>query len=199
VAGINVGSGFTGNFLDFRKDGGLIARLSSDGNFECGQMLGLSGWGVRYDTGYNGVQCSNTDGMGISWSTSAAATSGKHVGIYGYQSEPGVVQVNSTVKGVFRDIRARMFKPDSTITAGGTTGAQTINKAAGSVNFAAAATSLVVTNSLVTASSIIIATIQTGDTTFTSIKAVVPASGSFTIYANAAATAETRVSFLVLS
>lgn len=83
-----------------------------------------------------------------------------------------------------------------TVTAGGTTGAQTINKVTGSVNFAAAATSLVVTNSYVTTSSIIIATVATNDTTMKSV-AVVAAAGSFTIYANAAATAETRVNFIV--
>lgn len=83
-----------------------------------------------------------------------------------------------------------------TVTAGGTTGAQTINKVTGSVNFAAAATSLVVTNSYVTTSSIIIATVAANDTTMKSV-AVVAAAGSFTIYANAAATAETRVNFIV--
>ena len=83
-----------------------------------------------------------------------------------------------------------------TVTAGGTTGAQTINKVTGSVNFAAAATTLVVTNSYVTTSSIIIATVATNDTTMKSV-AVVAGSGSFTIYANTAATAETRVNFLV--
>jgi hypothetical protein len=83
-----------------------------------------------------------------------------------------------------------------TITAGATTGAQTINKASGSVNFAAAATSLVVTNSLVTANSVIICTVGTNDTTLKSVAAVA-AAGSFTMHGNAAATAETRVNFLV--
>lgn len=85
-----------------------------------------------------------------------------------------------------------------TITAGGTTGAQTINKAAGSVNFAAAATSLVVTDSFVTANSIIICTVATNDTAFKSVQAV-PTSGSFTLFANAAAAAETRVQFIVVN
>ncbi len=87
---------------------------------------------------------------------------------------------------------------DKTITAGGTTGAQTIDKPAGSVNFAVAATSLVVTNSLVTSSSIIVATIGTNDATMTSVQ-VVAGAGSFTLYANAAATSETRVNFLVIN
>lgn len=87
---------------------------------------------------------------------------------------------------------------DATITAGGTTGAQTINKSAGSVNFAAAATSLVVTSNKVTASSIVMCTVATNDTTLKSVQCV-PTAGSFTIFGNAAATAETRVNFWVLN
>lgn len=86
----------------------------------------------------------------------------------------------------------------ATMTAPGTTGAQTINKTSGAVNFAAAASSLVVTNSLVTTNSIVIPVIQTDDATATSVKAI-PAAGSFTLKLNAAATAETRVAFLVLN
>lgn len=88
--------------------------------------------------------------------------------------------------------------PSKTITAGGTTGAQTINKPAGTVNFAAGASTLVVTNSLVTANSFVYCTIRTGDATAL-IKNVVPVSGSFTITLNAAATAETSVAFLVVN
>jgi hypothetical protein len=87
---------------------------------------------------------------------------------------------------------------NKTITASGTTGAQTINQTSGSVNFAALATSLVVTNSLVTTSSIIMATVASNDATMKSVQAVA-AAGSFTLYANAGATAETRVNFLVLN
>jgi hypothetical protein len=83
-----------------------------------------------------------------------------------------------------------------TVTAGGTTGAQTINKTAGTVNFVVAATSLVVTNSFVDANSIIIATVGTNDTTMKSV-AVVANAGSFTLHADAAATAETRVNWFV--
>ena len=87
---------------------------------------------------------------------------------------------------------------DATNTAGGTTGNQTINKPSGTVNFAASATSLTVTNSLVTTSSIIICTVRTNDTT-AYIKNCVPGSGSFTINLGAAATAETSVGFLVIN
>jgi hypothetical protein len=103
-----------------------------------------------------------------------------------------------SVANRWAEVHALQFLTDKTITAGGTTGAQTINKIAGTVNFAAAATSLVVTNSLVTANSVIIATVGTNDTTMTSVQ-VVAGAGSFTLHANAAATAETRVDFLVVN
>jgi hypothetical protein len=80
----------------------------------------------------------------------------------------------------------------ATITAAGTTGNQTINNRVFGVNFAAAATSLTVTNSLVSTSSVVICTVQTNDTTMKSVAAV-PGSGSVVLYANAAASAETRV------
>ena len=83
-----------------------------------------------------------------------------------------------------------------TITAAGTTGAQTINKPAGAVNFAAAATSLVVTNSLVTVNSVVNCQLATNDTTAV-LGAVVKAAGSFTIFMKTAPTAETRVDFVV--
>lgn len=86
---------------------------------------------------------------------------------------------------------------DRTITAAGTTGAQTINKLAGTVNFAAAAASVVVTDSICTANSLIFTTIRTSDATCVSIKNVVPGAGTFTITMAAACTAETSVGFWV--
>lgn len=83
-----------------------------------------------------------------------------------------------------------------TITPNGTTGAQTINTATGTVRFAAAATSLVVTNSLVATTSIILATVNTNDATMKSVAAV-PGSGSFTLFANTGPAAECGVTFLV--
>jgi hypothetical protein len=77
-----------------------------------------------------------------------------------------------------------------------TTGAQTINKPSGSVIIASAASSLVVTNSLVDANSVILACVASNDATLKSVS-VDAATGSFTIYGNAAATANTRVNFMV--
>ena len=86
----------------------------------------------------------------------------------------------------------------ATNTTAGTTGNVTINRTSGTCNFAAAASSLVVTNNLVTTASIVFAVVRTNDTTAT-IKNVVPAAGSFTIRLEVAATAETSVGFFVIN
>lgn len=87
----------------------------------------------------------------------------------------------------------------NTVTAAGTTGAQTINKISGTVNIAAAGTSVVVTNSLVTTNSLVSAFVITNDTNKTSVYAVVPAAGSFTIYVNPAPAAEISVGFKTIN
>ena len=119
---------------------------------------------------------------------------------YGFYSDidSGANRWNFYAAGTAANYFAGDMQLDKTVTASGTTGAQTINKNAGTVNFAAAATSLVVTNNRVTANSIIIATVATVDTTMKSVVAVAGA-GSFTLTANAAATAETRVNWLVIN
>lgn len=86
----------------------------------------------------------------------------------------------------------------STATPSGTTGAQTINKPSGSVNFAAAASSLVITNSLVTANSVVLATVNTADVSMQSVQAVAGA-GTITISPNNPPTGVVRVSFLVIN
>lgn len=87
---------------------------------------------------------------------------------------------------------------DKTVTTTGTTGAQTIDKNNGTVNFAAVATSLVVTNARVTVNSIIQCTVATNDATMKSAQCVA-GSGSFTIFPNAVPTGETRVNFSVFN
>lgn len=86
---------------------------------------------------------------------------------------------------------------EGTITGAGNTGAQVINKPSGTVRFAAAASSLVVTNSLCTTSHRVQATVCSNDTTAKAAAAVCT-NGSFTIYLNAAATAETEVYFTLI-
>lgn len=86
---------------------------------------------------------------------------------------------------------------EKTIVPPGTTGAQTINKTAGRVNFAIAATSLVVTNSLVTTNSIISATAATSDTTGY-VLSCIAAEGSFTINV-IAPTTEMAVNWIIIN
>lgn len=87
---------------------------------------------------------------------------------------------------------------DKTITPAGTTGAQTIHKQMGSVNVAAGQSSVVVTNNRVTASSLIFPSVSSNDATLKSVTWSA-ANGSFTLTGNAAASAETRINFLVLN
>jgi len=105
---------------------------------------------------------------------------------------------NGSAGEVFRTRTDGQIAFLATNTAGGTTGAQTINRPSGTVNFAAAATTLVVTNSLCTTSSLVFAEVRTNDTT-AYIKNVIPGSGSFTITLGAAATAETSVGFFIIN
>ena len=84
------------------------------------------------------------------------------------------------------------------VIAAGTTGSATINRRAGRVNMAAGASLLVVTNKLATVNSVILATVGSNDSTLKSVQAVSDA-GYFILHGNAAATAETRISFLLLA
>lgn len=83
-----------------------------------------------------------------------------------------------------------------TITPAATTGAQTIDRPSGTVNFAIGATTLVVTNNLVTTDSIIFTAKRTADPSVF-IEQVVAGAGSFTITLSAAPTVEISVGFLV--
>ena len=89
----------------------------------------------------------------------------------------------------------------ASVAANTTAGAVTINALSGKSAVAAAAASVVVTNSLVTAGSKIVAYVAQGtaDTTFTAVLRVVPAAGSFTIFGPAAATAATLVDWVVMN
>ena len=148
--------------------------------------------------------------VGGTWTAAAtwtlpAHTLGGTVSGGGNQLNNVVIGTVTPLAGAFTTLTASgsaAFAGDiqfnKTVTATGTTTPQTINKTAGSVNFAAADASKVVTNSLVTTSSIIVATVASNDSTMKSVQ-VVAAAGSFTIYANAAPTAETRVNFVVIN
>lgn len=81
----------------------------------------------------------------------------------------------------------------------GTPGNVTNNSALGRAAFAAAGTSVVVTNSTVTATSDVFVNLITTDATLTSCRVTAIAAGSFTVTGNAAATAAATFSFLVVN
>jgi lysophospholipase L1-like esterase len=123
------------------------------------------------------------------------ATEGMRIANSGAISLGGAL--TSSFNGTFNNMTLTAgFTIPKTITAGGTTGAQTINKISGSVNFAAGASTLVVTNSSVSTTSLVLVQVYGTDATATSAR-VTLAAGSFTITLNAAATAETKVGFYV--
>jgi hypothetical protein len=138
------------------------------------------------------------------FSNADSAALGTYTYKYQFKQDKDYTGIGSDISAVKGNFTGALFKIDNisgratfdaTNTTTGTTGAQTINKPDGSVNFAAAATSLVVTNSLCTTSSHVICDIETKDANNPAITAVVPANGSFTIYLTTAPAAETKVSF----
>ena len=81
----------------------------------------------------------------------------------------------------------------------GTPGNAVINRPSGQVAVAIGAAAVTVTNDLVTATSVVICTLQFIDATFTQILSVVPGPGSFVITGNATATAATKIGFIVIN
>ncbi len=80
----------------------------------------------------------------------------------------------------------------------GASGNITQNAPAGRVQIAAGQTTITLTNSFITANSVIICTVATNDTTAKSAAAV-PGAGSASIVLNASATAITTVNYLVVN
>lgn len=174
-----------------------VEHYKANAGYTAGSLTISAQYGFVASAGLNGA----TNNYAFFADNYQAVTAGKNVyGFYsaGLAATGGGNTWQFYAAGSAPNFFAGDMRFDKTVTAGGTTGAQTINKNAGTVNFAAAATSLVVTNNRVTTSSIIIATVASNDATMTSVQAVA-GSGSFTLYANAAATGETRVNWVVIN
>ena len=222
----NIASAGNALVFDFQVNGSSLFSLSKFGNLAgsaistltFGKFLsnasGNSGSNVNiYDwtpSAFNNVN-STTFNIFSAGPTFNPTSSG---GIYNGFSFSSIINQTGTASGITRglyinptltsaidfraiEVTAGKLLFSSTIIAPGTTGAATINKISGKVNAAAGATSLVVTNSLVTASSIVMCQLGTNDATCV-IKSVVEASGSFTINF-IAPTAETVIKFKVIN
>ncbi len=182
----------TQDLMNLLKDGTSQFKISSVGQFTIAPTAGntfLISTGFRLrDSASVGLDVLNAAGSDWGIFRCGFATLGQGAG--GTVTLTGAATCSSTLTVTGNLLLSK------TVTAAATTGAQTINKTTGSVNFVAGGTSLVVTNSLVATTSIIQLTVGANDTTMKSA-AYVPGTGSFTIYPNAAPTAETRVDFTV--
>lgn len=133
----------------------------------------------------------------VGWDSSTDPANGTTDSAIG-RNAAGRLEINNGTASAYRDLIVRQYYADQTITPGGTTGNQTINKSAGTVNIAAAGTTVTVTCSLCTTSSTIYTALRTNDAT-ARIANVVPGTGSFVITLTAAATAEVSIGFLVVN
>lgn len=206
---INSGNPWTGGTLlgsnfatNYDKSTGTMANvvsaLFSSGATRVGGTV-TNAIGVRSYIISNGVGTTVTDGRAIEVldAVGGGTVTTSH-GIYINSLTAGATNYAIYTAGTTQSYFGGKITFNPTNTSTGTTGAQTINRPSGTVNFAGGATSLVVTNSLVTTSSLVFATVRTNDATAT-IKNVVPGAGSFTITLTAAATAETSVGFFVIN
>ena len=184
------------------------AFLNVNGSVYCGEFALRTNPTTSY--GFSGNQCvlvaNGTQGIRISQNGTLIGTASSIPNFNNCVIRGRNTSVDEFALNVQNSTPTDLYKVENngritywaTNTAAGTTGAQTINRPSGTVNFAAVATALVVTNSLCTTASLVFAEVRTNDAT-AQIKNVVPAAGSFTINLSAAATAETSVGFFIIN
>lgn len=176
----NANSSFTLN-----AGAGANASFALEGSTNTVTLRGLGGMALDSGTGANTIGDVNNNGNRtklIINDTSQSYT-------FGNASNAGLFLLQEIID----------FQLFRTITPAATTGAQTINRPNGTVNFAAAATAIVVTNSMALATSTIIVTQQDTDATCINFHVDAKANGSFTIRSSVACTAETPVAFWVFN
>ena len=194
--GVNAASGFAGNLWDAKINGTSYGKLDATGNMTiAGSALTVSSTNYQVESIYRGTSNSTYNIYGDGNAQTSLRLYGSSHATRANNLE---FLTGSTLTERMRVTASGALMLENTVTAGGTTGNQTINKMSGTVNFAGGGSTLTVTNSLCTTSSIVFATIRTNDATAT-IKNVVPGSGSFVITLTAAATAETSVGFFVVN
>jgi hypothetical protein len=198
TTGDNTGSGGSGQA--FLRTGNTESGASGSIDLTSGSVIGV---GAASDSGeIDIISGSITDATSTGNTGIISIDTGDNAGS-GPSGDIIINSGNTTAAGgtgVRGDlaINVNVIEIPLTVTTTGTTGAQTINSMSGTVNFAAATSSLVVTNSMCTTTSIVFAICRTNDTTAI-VKNVVPANGSFTIHLSVVATAETSVGFWVIN
>lgn len=177
-----------GNF-----NGGLTAETPSGSFFNVGTPAVTP---VTQTSGYS----FEAGGTAFRINPTSATTTGQMIKLFAAQTANAFeVQPSGSSTPLMSVSAAGKATFDSTIIAPGTTGAATINKPSGRVNFAASASSLVLTNSQIGVNSHIFCNVTTNDATALSCRVTDKAAGSATVRLNAAATAETAVDFLVIN
>jgi hypothetical protein len=194
---INVTSGFvinqTGTATGITRGINIAPTLTAAANYRAIDWNNNTGYGL-YGTGTANNYLAGDTVVGTTTPSAKLHSRGSNAS----SGTNAFLVQNSTPSDIYKIENNGKITYWATNTAAGTTAPQTINRPSGTVNFAAAATTLVVTNSLCTTSSIVFATVRTADAT-AYIKNVVPAAGSFTIELGAAATAETSVGFFIIN
>ena len=177
--------------VEAEADGDVIIRPCDDANVRIGDYEGVYGDpyivldSANYQVNVNGLL------------NAALGTSGAYLSLGALPSLKKFDFQVGTLDGQVRFLGINRFIFLRTVTAAGTTGNQTINEPVGSVNFAAGASSITVSNSTVFADSLIFCTVQSNDATATACRVTDKGTGSFNIRLNANATAETAVAFWV--
>jgi hypothetical protein len=172
------------NYIGFDQTAGSITMTSQDGNTILMGTGGGNGF-IAINTGDAGATVTTPDGSSIGVENDGDVILAGGNGSGGIAHFIGVTDTNG-------------FTTDGGVTAGGTTGNRTINTIWGTVNFAAAATSITVTSNITTTASIIIPVKRTADATC-NINNIVASNGSFVINMTAACTAETSVGFFIIN
>lgn len=160
------------------------ATLAVAGGPIAGTNCAITNSSTIYSAGSN-VASGTTNSYGLNITANTGATNN-----YAHQ----FIGAGGTLNTLRTDGQITYLATNTTV---GTTGNQTINKPSGTVNIAAAGTTVTVTNSLCATTSIVFAVIRTNDTT-ARIANVVPGAGSFVINI-VACTAEVSIGFWVIN
>jgi hypothetical protein len=203
TSGTLIGANVTtvpGNWIRFRDPvGGDAFTIAGSGAVASASTASFTGYTV------------STAGAGITFTSRGTLAPANGDGNFRFRNAAGTSGFSLSVSGtstmVVRNdgasadarVQCNDLALSKTITPAGTTGNATINNACGTVNFAAAATSLTLTNSLITANSIILLTLGSNDVTCRGFYHDTPGAGSVVIRVNGTPAAECRCEFLVIN
>jgi hypothetical protein len=169
----------------------MFIRMSRDSNIASGVVLRL---GETYDLPREQAQALINKGDALLVTVDPGGYNPAAVALTGGTINNTSVGATTRSTGAFTTLA--LTRTDSSATPGNVTN----NSALGRAAFAVGASTVVVTNSIVTASSEVFVELRgAADATLTSIVGVTVAAGSFTVTGNANATAAKQFSFLVVN